>query len=218
MGRGTPWLNLWFNMKKPAHFSEICHVLDEYYPNPEIPLSFSNAYTLLIAVVLSAQCTDKRVNQVTPELWKHGTSPSDIVSLGVDGIAEIIKPCGLYMRKAQAVYDLSVKIHQDYQDVVPSERKWLESLPGVGRKTANVILSHVFKIPAFPVDTHIFRLAHRWGWSEGSTPDKVEQDLCKLFPESEWEKRHLQLIYFGRNYCKAKGHDDSACPVCRLMR
>ena len=203
--------------KKPAHFKQICHILDEYYPNPPIPLEFSDAYTLLIAVVLSAQCTDKRVNQVTHELWKYGTTPSDIVALGTDRIAEMIKPCGLYTRKAQSIYDLSVKIHQDYHDIVPSERKELESLPGVGRKTANVILSHVFKIPAFPVDTHIFRLAHRWNWSEGNTPEKVEQDLCQWFPEQEWELRHLQMIYFGRNYCKAKGHEPGHCPACRLL-
>ena len=204
-------------MKKPPHFTQICHILDDYYPNPDIPLAFSDAYTLLIAVVLSAQCTDKRVNEVTPELWKHGTKPSDIAALGAKKIEQIIKPCGLYTRKAQSVFELSTIIHEQYHGIVPSEREKLESLPGVGRKTANVILSHVFKIPAFPVDTHIFRLAHRWGWSEGKTPDKVEQDLCQLFPESEWEKRHLQMIYFGRNYCKAKGHDEWECPVCRLL-
>ena len=204
-------------MKKPAHFKQICKILDDYYPNPEIPLRFADAYTLLVAVVLSAQCTDKRVNEVTPELWKYGTKPSDIAALGPDRIEKIIKPCGLYTRKAHSIFELSKIIHEQYHDIVPSEREKLESLPGVGRKTANVILSHVFKIPAFPVDTHIFRLARRWGWSEGNTPEKIEQDLCRLFPESEWEKRHLQMIYFGRNYCKAKGHDETQCPVCMLL-
>ena len=204
-------------MNNIKQFKKICHILDKFYPNPEIPLAFTDAYTLLVAVVLSAQCTDKRVNEVTPELWKYGTKPSDIAALGVEKITDIIKPCGLYTRKAQSIYEISRIIHDEYHDIIPSERKLLESLPGVGRKTANVILSHVFKIPAFPVDTHIFRLAHRWGWSDGNTPDKVEQDLCRLFPENEWEKRHLQMIYFGRNYCKAKGHMIDQCPVCYLI-
>ena len=198
-------------------FSQICHILDEYYPNPPIPLNFTDAYTLLIAVVLSAQCTDKRVNEVTPELWKYGTNPRNIADLGVDKIAQIIRPCGLYTRKSQAIYDISKAIDEDYHGVVPSDRKKLESLPCVGRKTANVILSHVFNIPAFPVDTHVMRLANRWKWSNASTPEGVERDLCALFPEMEWIKRHLQMIYFGRNICTARGHESSRCAACALL-
>ena len=203
--------------KKPPHFKQICDILDNCFPNPQIPLQFTDAYTLLVAVVLSAQCTDKRVNEVTPELWKYGTKPSEIAALGREKIEEIIKPCGLYTRKSQSIYELSRIIAEQYGGQVPCARDKLESLPGVGRKTANVILSHVFKIPAFAVDTHIMRLAKRWGWSKASTPEGVERDLCTLFPEAEWEKRHLQLIYFGRNYCKATGHHVDLCPVCKLL-
>ncbi|MBQ9394781.1 MAG: endonuclease III [Proteobacteria bacterium] len=201
----------------PESFPKICAVLDAFYPDPPIPLAFTDAYTLLVAVVLSAQCTDKRVNEVTPELWKHGTTPAAIAALGADKIAEIIKPCGLYSRKSQNIYELSKTIAEVYHGIVPSEREKLEALPGVGRKTANVILSHVFNIPAFAVDTHVMRLAQRWQWSEAKTPEGVERDLCSLFPENEWTKRHLQMIYFGRNICKAKGHDDTQCPACSLL-
>ncbi|MBQ9242386.1 MAG: endonuclease III [Proteobacteria bacterium] len=204
-------------MKKPPHFCEICAVLDSLYPDPPIPLQFSDAYTLLVAVVLSAQCTDKRVNEVTPRLWAHGTRPQDILALGETGISEIIRPCGLYQNKARAIYGLSEAIIQNYGGQVPSARDALEKLPGVGRKTANVILSHVFGVPAFAVDTHVHRLANRWGWSDATTPTGVEKDLCALFDDSEWTKRHLQMIYFGRNYCKAKGHDPNACPACALL-
>ncbi|MBO5753566.1 MAG: endonuclease III [Proteobacteria bacterium] len=197
---------------------KIIAILDELYPNPPIPLDFTNAYTLLVAVVLSAQCTDKRVNEVTPSLWAYGTTPDIIAALGREKIEEIIKPCGLYTRKSQAILELSEILVQKYDGQVPHNRHELEALPGVGRKTANVILSHVFDIPAFPVDTHIHRLANRWGWSKGKTPDAVERDLCAMFPETEWTKRHLQIILFGRNYCKAKGHDDTLCPACRLLK
>ena len=202
---------------KPAHFDEICVVLDTLYPDPPIPLQFTDAYTLLVAVVLSAQCTDKRVNEVTPLLWQHGTRPEDIIALGETGIAEIIRPCGLYQNKAKSIFGLSNAIVKDYSGQVPQDREKLEKLPGVGRKTANVILSHVFNVPAFAVDTHVHRLANRWGWSDATTPVGVEKDLCALFDTSEWTKRHLQMIYFGRNYCKAKGHDSQTCPACSLM-
>ena len=201
----------------PESFPQICAILDTYYPDPPIPLEFTDAYTLLVAVVLSAQCTDKRVNEVTPELWKHGTTPAKIAALGADKIAEIIKPCGLYSRKSQNIYELSKTIADVYHGVVPSEREKLEALPGVGRKTANVILSHVFGVPAFAVDTHVMRLAQRWQWSAAKTPEGVERDLCSLFPENEWTRRHLQMIYFGRNICKAKGHDQDVCPACSLL-
>lgn len=196
---------------------DICRILDEYYPKPSIPLDFTNAYTLLIAVILSAQCTDARVNKVTPNLWQYGTSPSDMVALGKDQIEACIRSCGLYQRKAQAIYDLSLCLIQNYNGEVPPSREALEALPGVGRKTANVILSHIFNVPAFPVDTHIMRLAHRWQWSAAKTADGVERDLCKLFPPQDWLRRHLQLIYFGRNYCTAKSHNPDLCPVCRYL-
>lgn len=196
----------------------ICDVLDEYYPDPPIPLDFSDAYTLLVAVVLSAQCTDKRVNEVTPLLWQHGTNPRDIVALGLDNVADIIKPCGLYRRKAQSICQLSQQIVEKFGGEVPRDRNALESLPGVGRKTANVVLSHVFGVPAFAVDTHVMRLAGRWKWSQANTPEGVEDDLCKLFDPSIWTKLHLQMVLFGRNVCKARSHSPEHCPACRLVQ
>lgn len=197
---------------------EICDVLDDYYPDPPIPLDFSDAYTLLVAVVLSAQCTDKRVNEVTPLLWRHGTDPRDIVALGHDNIADIIKPCGLYRRKAQSICHLSQQIVERFGGKVPCDRQALESLPGVGRKTANVVLSHVFGVPAFAVDTHVTRLAGRWKWSQANTPEGIEDDLCKLFDPSLWTKLHLQMVLFGRNVCKARSHQSEQCPACRLVQ
>lgn len=200
-----------------AQFQAICRVLDRTYPNPSIPLDFRDAYTLLVAVVLSAQCSDHRVNAVTPNLWKYGTHPADIAALGADKIAEIIRPCGLYTRKSQHIEALSKAIVENYGGVVPSDRAQLEALPGVGRKTANVILSHVFHIPAFAVDTHVMRLAVRWGWSSSRTAEGVERDLCAIFPAEDWMRRHLQMIYFGRNVCTARHHDPSQCMACRLV-
>jgi len=200
----------------PAHFDDICAILDTYYPNPQVPLEFSNAFTMLVAVVLSAQCTDKRVNEVTPKLWEHGQSPQAIIDLG-PSLSQIIRPCGLHHRKSQAILALAQTLVRDYQGQVPKERAQLEALPGVGRKTANVILSHVFHEPAFPVDTHILRLSKRWQWSTHTTPLGVERDLCALFPPEQWMKRHLQLILFGRNYCKANAHDPKLCPACRIL-
>lgn len=204
-------------MRKPKHFKEIVAVLDKYFPDPQIPLDFLDPYTLLIAVVLSAQCTDKRVNEVMPELLKYGTTPDKIAALGVDKVTEIIKPCGLYKRKAPAIIKISETLRDTYGGKVPCEREALEALPSVGRKTANVVLSHAFGIPAFPVDTHILRLSARWGWSAGKTADAVEKDLCQLFAPDEWMRRHLQLILFGRNYCKATGHKPENCPACACL-
>ena len=195
----------------------ICDILDQFYPDPPIPLDFSSPFTLLIAVVLSAQCTDKRVNAVTPALWAHGTSPADIADLPVQTLTDIIRPCGLSTRKADAIHNISKILMQKYHGEVPSDRTALEALPGVGRKTANVLLSHVFNIPAFPVDTHVMRLAKRWNWSNGNSPEAVERDLCSLFPPELSINRHLQLILFGPNYCTARGHDNSKCPACRLI-
>lgn len=204
-------------MRKPKHFAEIVRVLDEYVPDPRIPLDFDDPFSLLIAVVLSAQCTDKRVNEVMPSLLSLGSKPSEIASHSVEEITEIIKPCGLYTRKAPAILKISETLRDYYDDAVPSDRKALEALPCVGRKTANVVLSHAFGIPAFPVDTHILRLSARWHWSEGKTADAVERDLCQLFPPDEWLRRHLQLILFGRTWCKATGHKSESCPACSLL-
>ena len=188
--------------------------LDELFPNPPIPLDFKSPYTLLVAVVLSAQCTDVRVNQVTKVLFKEANTPSAMVKLGVKRIAEIIKPCGFFNTKSVNIFNLSKTLVEKYKGKVPSTFEELEALPGVGHKTASVVMSHAYKIPAFPVDTHIHRLAERWGLSDGSTVEQTEKDLKKIFPENEWEKRHLQIIYYGRTYCKARGHKVENCPIC----
>ena len=204
-------------MNKAAKIKFIGDKLDELYPNPPIPLDFTSPFTLLVAVVLSAQCTDIRVNQVTAVLFKEANTPAKIIKLGVDRIAEIIKPCGFFNTKSVNIFKLSQALVKKFKGEVPHTFEELESLPGVGHKTASVIMSHIFKLPAFPVDTHIHRLAERWGLSDGSSVEKTEEDLKKAFPESEWEKRHLQIIYFGRNYCKARGHKDEECPICSVV-
>lgn len=191
--------------------------LDELYPNPPIPLNYTNAFTMLVAVVLSAQCTDIRVNQVTAVLFKKADTPQKMLKLGVDGIAEIIKPCGFFNTKSANIFKLSQALIKEFDGSVPQTFEELESLPGVGHKTASVIMSHIFKQPAFPVDTHIHRLAERWGLSDGSSVEKTEADLKKVFPPEEWEKRHLQIIYFGRNECKARGHKAENCPICSAV-
>ena len=192
----------------------ISETLDELFPNPPIPLDFKNPYTLLVAVVLSAQCTDVRVNQVTKVLFKEASSPAAMVKLGIKRIAEIIKPCGFFNTKSVNIFNLSKTLVEKYKGKVPCTFEELEALPGVGHKTASVIMSHAYKIPAFPVDTHIHRLAERWGLSDGSSVEQTEKDLKKIFPENEWEKRHLQIIYYGRTYCKARGHKVENCPIC----
>ena len=204
-------------MKRADKIRFIGEKLDELFPNPPIPLDYSSAYTMLVAVVLSAQCTDIRVNQVTKVLFKAAKTPAAMVKLGIDRIAEIIKPCGFFNTKSVNIYNLSKELVEKFGGKVPQTFEELESLPGVGHKTASVVMSHIFKIPAFPVDTHIHRLAERWGLSDGSSVEKTEADLKKAFPESEWEKRHLQIIYFGRNYCKARGHKDEECPICGVV-
>ncbi len=199
---------------KPDKVKFICETLDELFPNPPIPLDFKSPYTLLVAVVLSAQCTDVRVNQVTKVLFKKAATPAAMVKLGVKRIAEIIKPCGFFNTKSVNIFNLSKTLVEKFKGKVPCTFEELEALPGVGHKTASVIMSHAYKIPAFPVDTHIHRLAERWGLSDGSSVEQTEKDLKKIFPESEWEKRHLQIIYFGRTYCKARGHKVEDCPIC----
>ncbi|WP_295860000.1 endonuclease III [uncultured Fibrobacter sp.] len=204
------------NAKKKIQF--ISEKLDELFPNPPIPLDHTDAYTMLVAVVLSAQCTDIRVNQVTKVLFKKANTPAAMVKLGQKRIAEIIKPCGFFNTKSAGIYNLSKTLVEKYNGEVPHSFEELEKLPSVGHKTASVVMSHIFKVPAFPVDTHIHRLAERWGLSDGSSVEKTEKDLKKAFPENEWEKRHLQIIYFGRTYCKARGHKAEECPICSAVR
>lgn len=203
------------NAKKKIQF--ISEKLDELFPNPPIPLDYTDAYTMLVAVVLSAQCTDIRVNQVTKVLFKKANTPAAMVKLGQKRIAEIIKPCGFFNTKSAGIYNLSKTLVEKYNGEVPHSFEELEKLPSVGHKTASVVMSHIFKVPAFPVDTHIHRLAERWGLSDGSSVEKTEKDLKKAFPENEWEKRHLQIIYFGRTYCKARGHKAEECPICSVV-
>ena len=201
-------------MKRSNKIKFISDTLDELFPDPPIPLDYTSPFTLLVAVVLSAQCTDIRVNQVTKVLFKAADTPKKMVKLGVEKIAEIIKPCGFFNTKSKNIYNLSKTLVEKYGGEVPCTFEELEALPGVGHKTASVMMIHSFKVPAFPVDTHIHRLAKRWGLSDGSSVEKTEADLKKIFPKEEWEKRHLQIIYFGRTYCKAMGHKTENCPIC----
>jgi len=191
--------------------------LDELFPNPQIPLLHKDPYTLLIAVLLSAQCTDVRVNLVTPELFRRADDPYKMANIPVDEIRAIIKPCGLSPTKSKAISGLSSILVEKYQGKVPESFGELEALPGVGHKTASVVMSQAWGKPAFPVDTHIHRLAWRWGLSNGKRVEKTEADLKKIFPVSTWNKLHLQIIYFGRSYCQARGHDPNNCPICSVI-
>lgn len=204
-------------MNKKEKIAFITQKLDELFPNPPIPLDYRDPYTLLVAVVLSAQCTDARVNLVTAELYKVADTPAKMVKLGVEGIAEYIKACGLYQMKSKNIFKLSQILVEKYNGEVPRTFEELEALPGVGHKTASVMMIHAFKIPAFPVDTHIHRLAARWGLSDGSSVEQTEADLKKVFPSETWELKHLQIILFGRTYCKAMGHKPQLCPICSVI-
>ena len=192
----------------------IARILDELYPEVPVPLSHSDPYTLLVAVILSARCTDVKVNQVTPYLFKKAHTAKAMAGLDVDVIKEIIKPCGLSPAKSKNIKEMSRILTEEYGGKVPESFAALEALPGVGHKTASVVMSQAFGVPAFPVDTHIHRLARRWGLSDGKNVEKTEADLKKLFPEETWNKLHLQIIYFGREYCPARGHVKEACPIC----
>lgn len=194
--------------------ARIQQILDELYPETPIPLRHHDAYTLLVAVLLSAQCTDERVNQITPLLFARADNPADMAQLSVDEIREIIKPCGLSPSKSKAITDLSKILISKHGGRVPDNFEDLEALPGVGHKTASVVMSQAFGVPAFPVDTHIHRLAARWGLSSGKNVEQTERDLKAIFPENTWNKLHLQIIYFGRQYCPARGHDPQKCPIC----
>lgn len=203
-------------MTKKEKATHIAEILESLYPTTPIPLVHHDPYTLLVAVLLSAQCTDERVNQVTPSLWKLADNPHDMAQVAVEDIKQIIRPCGLSPRKSQAISDLSKILLEKHGGQVPQDWAALEALPGVGHKTASVVMSQAFGVPAFPVDTHIHRLAYRWGLSTGKNVEKTEKDLKSLFPKESWNKLHLQIIFFGREYCPARGHKMKACPICSL--
>jgi len=188
-------------------------ILDRLFPDPKPPLHHTDPYTLLIAVVLSARNTDAKVNQVTPQLFKRAKTPQEMIRLAVDEIRQIIRPCGLSPTKAKNIWKLSEILVQKYQGKVPQTFEELEELPGVGHKTASVVMAQAFHIPAFPIDTHILRCAKRWGLSKGKTPEKVEADLKKIFPKKDWIKVHLQIIYYARKFCPARGKH-TECQIC----
>lgn len=203
-------------MNRKERAEKIGKILDRFFPSPQVPLKHNNPYTLLIAVLLSARSTDAKVNEITPLLFKEAKTPKQMAELPLQTIQSIIKPIGLSPQKAKAIKALSKILIEKYQGKVPKTLEELESLPGVGHKTASVVLAQAFHIPAFPVDTHIFRCAHRWKLSTGKTVAKVEEDLKKLFPKSTWIKRHLQIILFARKYCPAHGHKEK-CPICKEL-
>lgn len=204
-------------MTKKEKAAFVLKRLEEYYPNPPIPLKHKDEYTLLIAVLLSAQCTDERVNQITPTLFKKADTPQKMVKLTIDEIREIIKPCGLSPAKSKAIHGLSHILLDKHKGQVPHTFEELEELPGVGHKTASVVMIQAFNVPAFPVDTHIHRLMWRWGLSNGKNVEQTEADAKKLFPENKWIKLHLQIIYFGREHCPARQHKFDICPICRMI-
>lgn len=194
--------------------ARICTILDELYPAPPIPLAHEDAFTLLVAVLLSAQTTDLQVNKVTPGLFALARTPQEMAALGAERILGAIKSCGLAPTKAKNVARLAELLVLRHGGIVPESLEALEALPGVGHKTASVVLCQAFGHPAFPVDTHIHRLARRWGLSSGASVEATERDLKRIFPESSWSKLHLQMIYFGREHCPAQRHDQEACPIC----
>ena len=201
-------------MKKAEKVALILETLYQFYPEPTIPLTSHSAYTHLVAVLLSAQCTDARVNTVTPTLFKRADTAQKMIKVPVDDIRNIIRPCGLAPRKSQAIWDLSQILLDEHGGEVPADMEALERLPGVGHKTAQVVMAQCFGQPTFPVDTHVHRLIYRWGLSNGKNVEQTEKDAKRLFPQESWNKLHLQIIYFGREYCPARGHDLAHCPIC----
>lgn len=189
--------------------------LDELYPTTDVPLDHTDPYSLLVAVVLSAQCTDKMVNRVTPSLWELANTPEAMSNQPVAQIQKIIKPCGLSPQKAKAISGLSKILVQEHGGKVPEDFEALERLPGVGHKTASVVMAQAFGVPAFPVDTHIHRLSQRWGLSNGKNVVQTEKDLKRLFPSESWNRLHLQIIFYGREHCTARGCDGTVCGMCK---
>ena len=201
-------------MLKEDRVAFIDQRLEELYPNPPVPLDHTDPYTLLVAVLLSAQCTDERVNQVTPALFELADNPFDMAKESADTIREIIKPCGLSPQKSKAIRRLSEILIEEHGGKVPQDFESLEKLPGVGHKTASVVMAQSFGVPSFPVDTHIHRLAQRWGLTRGRNVNETERDLKRVFKKSRWNDLHLQIIFYGREFCTARGCDGRVCEIC----
>ncbi|MBK9108184.1 MAG: endonuclease III [Saprospiraceae bacterium] len=204
-------------MTRKKRAAIVLETLDRLYPEVSVPLLHSDPFTLLVAVVLSAQCTDERVNQISPKLFKIAGTAAEMALLDRSIIKDVIRPCGLSERKSTAISELSKIIMRDYNGLVPNTMEDLEALPGVGHKTASVVISQAFGVPAFPVDTHIHRLAARWKLSDGSNVKKTESDLKKLFSIEKWNSIHLKIIFYGREYCPARGHDLNKCIICKTL-
>jgi endonuclease-3 len=204
-------------MTKREKAAFVISKLEELYPEVPIPLAHKDPFTLLVAVLLSAQCTDKRVNEITPVLFSKAATPSEMVKLSVDEIENIIRPCGLGPSKSKGIFGLSEQIITKHNGQVPQNFADLEALPGVGHKTASVVMAQAFGVPAFPVDTHIHRLIYRWGLSNGKNVVQTERDCKRLFPKDKWNLLHLQIIYFGREHCPARGHNFFQCPLCKVI-
>ncbi len=204
-------------MRKSERAALLLERLGELYPDPPIPLAHQDEFTLLVAVLLSAQCTDKKVNEITPALFEVAGTPERMRELGEEAILQIIRPLGLSKQKAKALAGLSEILVEQHDGQVPRTFEELEALPGVGHKTASVVMSQAFGVPAFPVDTHIHRLAQRWGLTSGKSVIQTERDLKKLFPESSWNRLHLQIIFYGREHCTARGCDGTRCGLCKEL-
>lgn len=202
------------NMLKAERVDYIFNRLEQLYPTTPVPLDHTDPYTLLVAVLLSAQCTDERVNQITPALWMLADNPYDMAKQSVDDIQAIIRPCGLSPQKSKAISVLSKMLVEEHGGEVPNDMDALERLPGVGHKTASVVVAQAFGVPAFPVDTHIHRLAQRWGLTNGKNVQQTEKDLKRLFPSESWNKLHLQIIFYGREFCSARGCNGTVCEIC----
>lgn len=204
-------------MTKAERAQFIDHYLAQRFPQTPIPLDHKDSYTLLIAVLLSAQCTDERVNQVTPHLFKKASTPQEMVRLSTEAIESIVRPCGLGPQKAKAIWNLSQMILERYDGEVPSTMEELQTLPGVGRKTASVVMAQAFGVPSFPVDTHIHRLAQMWELTSGQSVTQTERDLKKVFPKERWNQIHLQIIFYGRQECPARGCNGLRCDLCQKL-
>ena len=202
---------------RQARADYIARRLAELYPQTPVPLDHRDAYTLLVAVLLSAQCTDVRVNLTTPGLWAIADNPADMARVPVERIREVIRPCGLSPQKSKAIRELSRLLIERHGGEVPRTFEELEALPGVGHKTASVVMAQAFGVPAFPVDTHIHRLAQRWKLTNGRNVEQTERDLKKLFPRDQWNQLHLRIIFYGREHCTALGCDGTVCEVCRTL-
>jgi|TARA_B100001094_G_scaffold247032_1_gene243787 endonuclease-3 len=203
---------------KQVKSNKILSILEKLYPETPIPLTHKDNFTLLVAVVLSAQCTDERVNKITPLLFSRAKNSREMVKLGQKSIEKIIRPCGLSPQKSKAIFGLSKIINEKHNFTVPDNFIDLENLPGVGHKTASVVMAQAFGYPTFPVDTHIHRLAWRWGLSSGKNVEQTEKDLKRLFPQSKWNSLHLQIIFYGREFCPARGHILENCIICSKFR